>query len=334
MKIVEISAEKFNDLAYSEPFGSIYQSSYWSDYIVSKKNKPLFIKYVDDSDLCLGLAMFILRKESLLSSKLTAYCPCGYLINFYDEEFLKEFDHKLGIFLSNYNVNKIVIEPKIIYEHSKLSNDKLISILNELGYQKTKEINNYVLDIKKYKNAKTRTNIILKTKNVDDDYSLFNSLINNKDNEEYLNIYTCIKPYASLYVTHLDSIKTKRALQEEIDDCTKFINKNRDDYKYIEDIREKLDEIEEVKQILKYIDNLENAYGSDPVLAGVCMIDYSGTCNLAFEVNRDKMFNSENVIFNTVVEDNKAKKIKTIEAFTAFSDSNLYHLLGEFTRHI
>ena len=92
--------------------------------------------------------------------------------------------------------------------------------------------------------------------------------------------------------------------------------------------------IEEVKQILKYIENLENAYGNDPVLTGVCMIDYSDSCGLAFEVNRDKMFNSENVIFNKVVEDNKAKGIKHIEAFSPFSNSTLYHLLGEFTRHL
>lgn len=334
MKITEITAEAFDDLAYPEPQASIYQSSCWSDYLVNKKNTPLFIKYTDDNDLCMALAMFILKKDGLLSNKTIAYCPSGYLINFYDDEMLRNFENELSLFLSRYHVNKIIIEPRIVYDSSKLANDALITMLNSFGYTKTRDISSYCLNLKKYKNYKARVGIILKGKNVDDDYSLFADLINNKNDEEYFNIYNSVKKYASLYIIHLDSIKTKRNLLAEIDDCTKFINDNREDYKYIEDIRNKLSQIDEAKSMLNYIDSLEKTYGSDPVLAGACIVNYSGSDHLMFIINRDKMFNADKIIFNTIVENEKEKSITTIDSFTPFSTSEKLELLGEFTRNI
>ena len=334
MKVVEITAEVFNDLAYPEPLANIYQSSCWSDYLVSKKNSPLFVKYTDENDLCMALAMFILRKDGRLTSKVTAYCPGGYLINYYDEDLLSEFEKDLTIFLGKYNVNKIIIEPRLVYENSKLANDKLMQTLNHIGYTKTRDIKQYSLPTKRYKIAKTRTGIVLKTKNINNDYSMLANMINNKDDEEYFNIHNCLKPYASLYVCYLDSVKTKRNLEEEINKCTRFINKNRDDYKYIEDIRNKLDQIEEVKDILKYISTLETSYGKDPVLTGVCMIDYSDSAEMAFLIDRDKMLNSQNVIFNTIVEDEKANAVFSIESFQPFSYALEQTLLGEYSRKL
>ncbi|MBQ2584686.1 MAG: peptidoglycan bridge formation glycyltransferase FemA/FemB family protein, partial [Erysipelotrichaceae bacterium] len=99
MKLYETDANNFNDFSSAEPDASIFQTSYWSDYMVSKGYKASFIEASNEHDTCLALSSLLLKKESFLSSKYTALAPHGFLINYYDEELFKTFHGLMADYL-------------------------------------------------------------------------------------------------------------------------------------------------------------------------------------------------------------------------------------------
>ena len=114
MKLHEIDAAKFNNLLTAEPDTNIFQSSYWADYEVDNGYKALFVEAYDEVGSCDGLGMFLLKKMSLLSNRLSAYAPHGYLINYYDDRKVEEFNDLLIPFLRDRNIAKLMKYAKIL----------------------------------------------------------------------------------------------------------------------------------------------------------------------------------------------------------------------------
>ena len=143
MKLAKINAETFNQLAFAEPNSSIYQSTYFANYMSRQNYRPVFLQAINDSRTCIGLAMFLIKKKSLLSRKNVAYCPSGYLMNYYDKEELITFNELVSKYLKDKeNVDTVIIEPNLVLNNDE-NRDYLRYALENIGYRKEKDIDYY-----------------------------------------------------------------------------------------------------------------------------------------------------------------------------------------------
>ena len=192
MKLHETDAIHFNDYASAEPDSTIYQTSFWSDYMDIRGYSPVFIEACDDSDTCIGLSSLLLKKESFVSSKLAAYAPFGFLINYYDESQFREFEDMLEGYLRQKKVSKLIIEPQVD------DGERLVSkMLEDLGYVKEEDLSIYEENIKDHVDALNDLNIVLKIR-CTDDISVLESLASGKEDKEKLKIFDCLSKHAKL----------------------------------------------------------------------------------------------------------------------------------------
>ena len=112
MDVRQISNEEFDSYSRIEPTSSIFQTTMYGERMADKNKRILCLAAFDEHDLIVGLAMFIIRKEGFLSVKQSAYCPCGYLVNYYDYETLAEFDRAVKEYLKKEKVSTIIIDPQ------------------------------------------------------------------------------------------------------------------------------------------------------------------------------------------------------------------------------
>ena len=286
MKLSEISGERFNELAFAEPNTSIYQSTYFANYMAKQDYKSIFIEASNDHDVCTSLAMILLKKKSLLSRKNTAYCPYGYLTNYYDSEDFQEFHKTLLKYLKrHYHVSSLVIEPFIETTGSEQDNH-LKYFIENIGYNKINDIHIYKTNIKKYKKLDINKNLFYIFKNTNDDNFIQNFL--NNDQTDYLDLYEAFKKYGSIYQLALDSFRTKTSIKNNIDENNSFINNHKDDYKYMKTIEQKNQENDHLNNMLNMINKYENIYGINPILGASFVINYADNYQQIFTVNKDE----------------------------------------------
>ena len=328
MNITQISVDKFNELAQSEPCASIYQSSYWSDLMIKKGYEPLFIQYTDDNNICVALGMFLLKRDTFISFKPTAHCPYGYLINYYDKDILKQFSEDLKEFFKEKKVSKIVIEPNVAFHNGKYTNEAVVKALLESGYTKSNNLLIYSLDTENHEEKINAHNFILKAKEVEEDV-LF-ALTKNSD---YLELYETVKPFVTLYAVRPDSTKTRRKLNDSIKECEKFISEHEDDYKFDEKNSLKMDMIRDRRQSIVALDRFEDKHGVEGVLTLACVCKYAGKYNILFTINNDtdNFFEAENALVDKLVKDAIKQGCHEIYSLKPFAYAEKVELLGEYT---
>ena len=326
MKLHETDAIHFNDYASAEPDSTIYQTSFWSDYMDARGYSPVFIEACDDSDTCIGLSSLLLKKESFVSSKLAAYAPFGFLINYYDESQFREFEDMLEGYLRQKKVSKLIIEPQVD------DGDRLVEkMLEDLGYVKEEDLSIYEENVKDHVDALNDLNIVLKIR-CTDDISVLESLASGKEDKEKLKIFDCLSKHAKLYVAQLDSFKSLRAIENSLADNEAFISKHRNDYKYVEAIADRENENKRLKKLFNTI----KRQNEDPDIAAICVSDYSDKCSIIFSMSRDKedLFHTEKAIIDQICADCKNRGIIRIDSKSEFTYSKERKLLGRFSLKI
>jgi len=328
MKLSEISIEKFNNLAYAEPDATIYQTSHWSDYQIHNGYKPLFLEYAYDNGSAAALAMFLLKKNSLF--RYTAFCPRGFLINYYDNLIVRSFVKEIVEFMKNLKVNRIVIEP---YIPASASENYVHTTLKELGFVKTKDLYSYRIETETFESYKINEHIILKAKKAEKEDLSFLSLFPKKNAQNYHLIYEALKDYASIYTVSLDSFKSKRNSQEYIEECERFIINHKNDYKFEEENRQKQEEIARTENALEYMEKLEKKNGKDPLIGCMCVVEYGESFSIVFSASIDQrdILNAEEILINKIIEDAKENGSIIIEGSQFFTGSSQVEMMGEFT---
>lgn len=329
MGLTEISVEKFNNLAYAEPDGSVFQNSCWADHEVKNGYRPVFFEYLNEYGTTMALAMFLLKKNSVFK-RFTAFCPNGYLINWYDDDLLRAFNEELVEHLKKYRVNRIVIEPHVAVEKA---GKHVSEVLESIGYQKSREIFTYEIDVANYERNLSDSNIILKVKKTDGDISEFREFFKNNRNSEYLELYQSFKPYTAFYTVSLDSYKSKRAANDNIQECKIYIDEHKEDYKFEQKIAAKEQEIKRINQILAGIEKYEKSHGTDPLIFGMCITEYSDRISKVFSITLDpaNFFNAEAELINKIVEDAHENGCIIVDGSQEFSNAKKTELIGEYT---
>lgn len=327
MNLIAISAEDFNLQAYTEPNASIYQSTYYADYMIRNDYRPLFLSYNNDLNVSSALAMLLLKKKSLFFSKYVAYAPKGYLVNYFDTDMLKEFSHDLAIYLKHEKVDSLVIEPDLPLRN----NEYLIYSLENLGYQKTKNLYVYELNVPKYKAIRINRNIILDIQTVNEV-----EIAETYKAKEEAELYDALKKYVVTYEARLDSYRTKLSFKNSIEDHEDYILAHQGDYKYREKLDERKAALDNDKYLLKCIDEYEKAYGVNPVLGICCMVDYANRHSHLFTLLKDRNdpLGIDKLLLNHIVDEQKRKEVDIIYSQTELPESEKVELLGEFTLNI
>ena len=330
MKLNEISGEKFNELAFAEPNTSIYQSTYYANYMAKHDYKSIFVEATDDNDVCTSLAMILLKKKSILSRKNNAYCPFGYLTNYYDSEDFQEFHNNLLKYLKkHYHVSSLIIEPFIETRASEEDNH-LKYFIENIGYSKIEDLCIYRTNLKKYKKLDVNKNLFF-IFNSTDDKNFIKTFINS-DQQDLLDQYNAFEKHGIVYQLALDSFRTKTSIKNNIKENISFIETHKGDYKYLKASQQKKEENEHLNAMLGMINKYENAYGVNPILGASFIVNYADNHQHVFTINKDgnNMFYIVEALMNNIVNTLKKEGVDTLFSLKQIMNSDKVDLLGKF----
>ena len=142
MKIVEIPATQFNELTKNHPLASFEQTANWAKLKKYTGWQSFFIAYEDENANYSAYAMLLAKKLPLFNYYLF-YSPHGYLLDYKNEELLKNFHQDLLSYLKKHRAFEIIIDPYLIYQERDIDGkivengeDNRIAVdnLKNLGY--------------------------------------------------------------------------------------------------------------------------------------------------------------------------------------------------------
>lgn len=332
MKIATISAELFNQLALAEPHSTIFQSTYYANYMLENGYHPLFLQALNEHDTCIGLTMLLLKKKSFISRKNIALCPNGYLVNFYDKEELIDFDTQLRQYLKqNENVDTLIIEPNIFLDDNA-SSLYLKHAFENIGYRKLEDIDYYEIETRKHKRIETNKNVSFDFVLVDNDSSIMEKYVDSEN--EYLKLFDTLKKHGRLFEIRLDSFRTKSSLRKNIDENNEYIRLYKDDLKFAKSVKEKTDENSFMNTLLAAIARYEKNLGDNPGLALCFVTDFSDQHLLQFVISRDQkddLFEIDVVIINNLIERFKIEGIDRLGSFHQIPGGIKKQMLGRYS---
>ena len=144
MKLIELEEKNFDHYVKSHPEKSHFlQSATWGKFSHKVRNlKPFYLGLIDDNKNIVG-ATLLLRK-SLPLGLCYFYAPRGFVIDFKDENLLKNMTKEIVAFSKKKRAIFVKIDPDIIYrkenyleEEIKLDYDskKIIETLKQAGFR-------------------------------------------------------------------------------------------------------------------------------------------------------------------------------------------------------
>ncbi len=326
MKLHEIDAKQFNELSFAEPDTGIYQTSFWSDYMVSKGCQASFLQFSNDAGICQGVSLLLKKKASFLSGKFTGYVPHGFLINYFDRKSVLEFHELLLEYLKKENISTLHIEPPLKAEQTTVG-----KFLEELGYKKESDSFQYEEDVAAHVEGLHDTNIVLKICRVED-ASVFASLSSGKKDQDKLKLFECLKDHGICYAAKLDLEKSDRAIKESIAGHEQFISEHRNDYKFVEAIAETENEIKRLKGLYSAM----RRYQNDPFVYAVCLSRFSDICTILFKMSdtEEDIFDAERQIIDQICADCKNRGIIRVGSKMEFAYAKKVPYLGNYTLKI
>ena len=138
MKIVELSKEKYNAFAFRHPLISFYQVQEWGELKAKTGWRQVLLGYVDDEENVLAAGNFLLKKMPGVKRYL-AYCPRGYLIDYKNQELLKNFNDALKAKLKSLNCFELIIDPNFPCRQRDVNGD-----IVEGGYDNREVVNELI----------------------------------------------------------------------------------------------------------------------------------------------------------------------------------------------
>lgn len=330
MKLVEIQANQFNELAQAEPNKSFHQTSNWGNFYSRLDYAPYYLGYIDEAGVYAALGLFLVKNGSIFD-KRDAICPFGFLINYYDTKLVQDFTNDIKKFLSKKGASNLIINPNVNYITSRGNNDLLINKLLNIGYTKTKNnviFTNKIEEIVKVKNIE---DICLKAYVVDEDTSkLFKANIN------YKYLFETMGSLVKFIVCELDSDKSLQNLNASIEEAKSFIEMNNEDYKYFTKIENKKKAIETKQQYIDLINKAVSENGSNPLLAVTCLVQFNDKITQLFiDDKKDyEVFKTLEILNQKTLQTISELGYESFDGYIKNETSSKTDLIGEFTYRI
>ena len=143
LTLKNIEKEKFDEFVKNHKTKSHFlQTSAWGEF--AKENKgvtPYYLGLTDQNNKILGTALLLQKKLPL--NYCYFYCPRGFVIDYNNNELVKEMTNKLKEFAKNKKGIYVKIDPDIKLHNLDIDgnvidgedNHKLIEYLQSLGYK-------------------------------------------------------------------------------------------------------------------------------------------------------------------------------------------------------
>lgn len=137
-----LSIEEFNEFSKNSEQGLFFQSSYWGELKKGTGWIPHIVGIKDGYNI--KGATLLLAKKIPVFHKYIFYAPRGYLLNYKDPEFLKNFTKKIVKYVKKNHGIFVKINPNIPYQQRDIdgnivengfNNQKIIDNLINLGYK-------------------------------------------------------------------------------------------------------------------------------------------------------------------------------------------------------
>ncbi len=143
MQIILLEENRFDEYAINHPNYNIYQSSNYGKLMTKKGYNAYYLGLVDDSNKILAATLIIVKNDKEATKRKMGYAPRGFLIDWNDENLVKDFTEKIKEFLSNRGFTYLKVDPLVIYKsydykgnekNSLNQNNYFISQMQNLGY--------------------------------------------------------------------------------------------------------------------------------------------------------------------------------------------------------
>ena len=167
MKLVELTNQQFDEYAKYHPLNNYCQTSKYALIMSEYGFSYDYIGYVDDNNNILA-ATLILTKRIANRTKY-GYAPKGFLINYYDQELLKDFLNQIRKHYKKDNFVFIKFNPEIIIGETNKGNKYIMSyngnvrIIDELKSMNVKRR----LELKEFDLLEPKFNAYLNLKQFD-----------------------------------------------------------------------------------------------------------------------------------------------------------------------
>ena len=179
MAIVQITEQEFDEFAKSSPYKNFYQTVEYG-MLMDRHNFDDYYLALKDSTNTIIAATLILVNKVFIGYKW-GYCPRGFLIDFHNNELVREFTDGLKEYLKMRNFMFVKLDPYVIYKSRQnngeiingIDNTQVIENLKSLGYEHT-GFNLY------FENMKPRWNAVITTDETDTLFFKYSKEIRNK----------------------------------------------------------------------------------------------------------------------------------------------------------
>ncbi len=111
MRIKELTNEEFMEFTNQYPEYSVFQTPEYAMVMNKQKYDTFYLGMVDDYGKMVAASLFLVE---LLNKFQYAYAPRGFLINYHDENLLREFTEQVRKFLKKKNIMAVKISPMIV----------------------------------------------------------------------------------------------------------------------------------------------------------------------------------------------------------------------------
>lgn len=142
MQIILLDEIRFDQFAITHPNHNFYQSSNFGRLMSKHGHNCYYLGLADDNGEIKAATLMVVKNEKNEKRKM-GYAPRGFLIDWDNEELVREFTQKLKEFLSKRNFTYVKVDPMVIYkEHNAdgsekidgYSNSGIVQKLQSLGY--------------------------------------------------------------------------------------------------------------------------------------------------------------------------------------------------------
>ena len=284
MKLKDLSFFEFDEFAKNHSLASYHQSSNYALFASEQGFDYDLVSMTDEADNIVAATLIIYKKINFIYRY--GYAPKGFLLNYYDENIIKNFTTLLKKRYFKKNFAFIKINPEISigtldYNSKKITYNKNKSIENVLEANGFKKLNNKFFD---QKLPKFNATILLK------DFSLKNIAKNTRNK-----INKSIKYGLSI----------KKASREDISILYKFI-KNKKNHP--------------INHYYNYFNAFNNSKNIDIFLI---KIDFE-TCLINLRKSYDKELNKNNILIDKLMhynnEENLTKKLASDKALSTYQE--------------
>lgn len=142
MQIILLDEIRFDNFAINHPYYNFYQSSNYGKFMTKHGYNSYYLGLADDNGEIKAATLMIVKNEKSSKRKM-GYAPRGFLIDWNNDELVKEFTEKLKEFLASRSFTYLKVDPLITLKEHNINgeikqnttdNTSFVSKLQSLGY--------------------------------------------------------------------------------------------------------------------------------------------------------------------------------------------------------